>query len=114
MQIISIKATNMDMTAAIEAYVKDKLESIEKLMIDFRPEPTVTVEVGKSTTHHNKGPYFLAEFNLTVPGDVLRARTEAEDLYEAIDVAKDDLRRQVAEFKDRLVEAKREPRPDKV
>jgi len=114
MQITAIKATNMEMTEAIEGYVKEKLEMVEKLMGDFRPEPTVDVELGKTSLHHNNGPFYFTEINLTVPGDLLRARTEAEDLYEAIDLAKDDLRRQVADLKDKMIEANREPRPDKV
>ena len=104
----------MEMTEAIKSYVEEKLLSLEKLTVDFRPEPEVSLEIGKTSEHHAKGPFFFAEANLTVPGVVLRARTEAEDLYEAVDLMKDDLRRQVVDFKDRLVDGKHEPRPDKV
>jgi ribosomal subunit interface protein len=104
----------MEMTEAIKSYLEEKVLSLDRLMVDFRPEPEISTEVGKTTEHHAKGPFFFAEANLTVPGNVLRARTEAEDLYEAIDLMKDDLRRQVVDFKDKLVEEKREPRPDKI
>lgn len=114
MRVISTKATNMDLTEAIKSYAEEKLLSLDRLMVDFRPEPEVMIEVGKTTEHHVKGPFFFAEANLTVPGNVLRARTEAEDLYEAIDLMKDDLRRQVVDYKDTLVESQRGPRPDKV
>ncbi|MFH1253738.1 MAG: ribosome-associated translation inhibitor RaiA [Candidatus Uhrbacteria bacterium] len=115
MIITAIKATNMEMTEAIENYVREKLESLDKLMVDFQPEPEAGVEVGKTSDHHAKGPFFFAEANLSVPGNnLLRARVEVEDLYEAIDLMKDDLRRQVVDFKDKLVESHREPRPDKV
>ncbi|HBR80300.1 MAG: Sigma 54 modulation protein/ribosomal protein S30EA [Candidatus Uhrbacteria bacterium GW2011_GWE2_45_35] len=114
MRIISTKATNMEMTEAIKTYVEEKLLSLEKLMVDFRPEPEVSIELGKTSDHHSKGPFFFAEANLIVPGQILRARTEVEDLYEAIDLMKDDLRRQVVEFKEKLVGSKHEPRPDKV
>jgi len=114
MQIITIKATNLEMTEAIKAYAEEKMFSLDKLMVDFRPEPEVSIEIGKTSEHHAKGLIYFAEANLTVPGNLLRARTEAEDLYEAIDLMKDDLRRQVADFKDRLVDEKHEPRPDKV
>jgi ribosomal subunit interface protein len=88
--------------------------SLEKLMVDFRPEPEVDIEVGKTSERHAKGPFFFAEANLGVPGDVFRARTETEDLYEAIDLMKDDLRRQVVDFKNLLDDNKHEPRPDKI
>lgn len=114
MRIVSNKATNLEMTEAIKAYVEEKMLSLEKLTVDFRPEPEASIEIGKTSDHHAKGLIFFAEANLTVPGNLLRARTEAEDLYEAIDLMKDDLRRQVADFKDRMVDEKHEPRPDKV
>lgn len=114
MQIITIKATNLEMTEAIKAYAEEKMFLLDKLMVDFRPEPEVSLEIGKTSDHHTKGLIFFAEANLTVPGNLLRARTEAEDLYEAIDLMKDDLRRQVADFKDRMNDEKHEPRPDKV
>ncbi|HLD17864.1 MAG TPA: ribosome-associated translation inhibitor RaiA [Patescibacteria group bacterium] len=114
MTITSIKGTNIELTDAIKAYVTDKLEVIEKLTQDFEPAVELDAEVGKTTTHHNKGPFFFAELNMRVPGEVLRAVKETEDLYEAIDLVKDDLRRQVKEYKDRLSDAHRGPRPDKV
>lgn len=114
MRITSVRTTNMELTEAIKAYVEEKLLSLDKLMIDFQPEPEADVEVGKTTEHHSNGPFFFAEVNLTVPGNLLRARIEAEDLYEAIDLMKDDLRRQVVDFKDKLIDSHREPRPDKV
>ena len=114
MQITAIKSINMEMTEAIENYVREKLESLDKIMVDFRPEPVVDVEVGKTSEHHAKGPFFFAEANLTVPGSLLRARTEAEDLYEAVDLMKDDLRRQVVDAKEKMMDAHHEPRPDKV
>lgn len=114
MQITTIKSTNMEMTDAIKSYVEEKLFSLEKLMVDFRPEPAASVEVGKTSERHANGPFFFAEVTLSVPGNILRARTEVEDLYEAIDLMKDDLRRQVVDLKDKMDDEKHEPRPDKV
>lgn len=114
MKITSIKSTNMEMTEAIESYVREKLDAVDKLMVDFNPEPEAAVEVGKTSNHHAKGPFFFAEITLTVPGNVLRARTETEDLYEAIDLMKDDLRRQIVDTKEKMVDSHHEPRPDKV
>jgi putative sigma-54 modulation protein len=114
MRIISFKGTNMDLTPAIKKYVEEKIEAIEKLCLDFEPAAEVRVEVGKTTTHHSKGPHYRAEMQLSVPGEVLRAEEQDENLYAAIDAVKDQLRRQVKSYKDRLKDrVQRAARPDK-
>jgi len=113
MQITSIKATNMDLTDAIRAYVTDKVSALDKLVEGFEPAASISVEVGKSTNHHNKGPFMRCEMNLSIPGVMLRSEQEQEDLYEAVDVAQADLKRQIKEHKDRLIDKNRGPRPGK-
>ncbi len=113
MRITSIKATNIDLTGAIRTYVEEKASSLKKLCEEFDPAAVLEVEVGKSTHHHAKGPYFRAEMMLCIPGKDLRAETEAEDLYEAIDQVKDQLRRQLTSHKDMLHEKNRGIRPGK-
>lgn len=114
MRIITLKATNIDLTDAIRAYVDEKVEHLHKLCDDFHPVDDLKVEVGKSTQHHAKGPYYRAEMNLALPGKELRAEHEAENLYEAIDNVKDQMRRQIKEYKDRLKDkSQRAIRPGK-
>jgi len=104
----------MDLTDAIRAYVNEKLEAIDKLTQDFGTAAELRIEVGKTTNHHAKGPHFRAEMQLSVPGEVLRAVEEAEDLYESIDKVKDQLRRQLKNYKERLIERSQHVvRPDK-
>ncbi len=104
----------MDLTDAIKSYVEEKLESIEKLCVDFGEAVEIRIEVGKSTRAHAKGPYYRAEFQLSLPGEVLRAEEEQENLYAAIDEVKDQLRRQVKNYKDKLQDrTQRATRPDK-
>ncbi len=110
---IKIKATAIELTDAIRQYVDERMESIAKLVDDYDAAAMVEVEVGKSTQHHNKGPYMRAEINLTFLGNLFRSVEEREDLYEAIDVCKDEVRRQLVEHKDRAKDEQRAPRPDK-
>lgn len=115
MRIISIKGTNMPLTDAIKARVISQSQALEKLTKDFEPVAELRVEVGKSTKHHAKGPFYRAEFQLHVPGSELRATTEEEDLYHAILVARNQIRRQLREHKNRLKsQHQRSGRPDKV
>ena len=100
MRITEIKATNMDLTEAIRQYVEKRLMSLEKMCERYSP-CDVAVEVGKTTQHHQKGDVFFAEFNLTIPGEVVRATTTKDDLYAAIDETRDQLKRQLVDRKER-------------
>jgi putative sigma-54 modulation protein len=114
MRIISIKGTNMPLTDAIKSRVTSQAQILEKLTKGFEPAAELSVEVGKSTKHHTKGPFFRAEFQLHVPGNELRAQTEEEDLYHAIVVARDQIRRQLKSHKDKLKDrSQRGARPGK-
>lgn len=114
MNILSVKGTNMELTPAIKAYLEDKLAAIDAIVGDFEPVADVDIDVGKESLHHNKGPYYYAEFTMHVPNEVLRARETAEDLYEAIDIARDQLRRQIVDFKGKLQDrSQKAQRPDK-
>lgn len=90
----------MDLTEAIKQYVDTRLAGLEKMCEKYSP-CDVAVEVGKPSQHHNKGQVFYAEFNLVIPGAVLRATSNKDDLYAAIDEAKDDLKRQLVDRKAR-------------
>jgi len=114
MRLTQLLGTNMDLTDAIKNYVDERVAFLEKMIQHFEPDVELRVEVGKTTNHHAKGPYYKAEMQLSIPGETFRAETHAEDLYEAIDLAKDDLKRQIHDHKDRLVDkTKRVQRPGK-
>ena len=96
----------MDLTAAIKTYIEEKLGGVAKLCTKFEP-CDVRVDVGRTTEHHQKGDVFSAEFNLTIPGTLLRAEAVMDDLYAAIDKASAELRRQVTDYKEKLRDADR-------
>ena len=99
---IKIKATNIELTNAIESYVEEKLQSVEKFMVSHEEEePVAYVEVGKTTKHHNSGDVFLAEINIRVRGKQFRAVSEKSDLYAAIDDMKDELIRELNSYKNK-------------
>lgn len=114
MRIISLKGTNLEITDAIRSYVEEKVAALTKICGNFDPSDELRVEVGKVTQHHAKGPFFRAEMLLHLPGKDLMAVEEAEDLYEAIDLVKDQMRRQLSEYKEKLQErSKKATRPGK-
>jgi ribosomal subunit interface protein len=114
MRIIQMKGTNMDLTEAIKKHIEDRVDSLRKLCAEFDPADELRVEVGKSTKHHSKGPYFRAEFQLHVPGKDMRAVEEGEDLYTTIDKVRDSIKRQLTDYKNVLKDrAQRAARPGK-
>jgi len=92
---ISIKATGIEMTPAIHDYVTEKIGSVERFISADRNTIMAAVEIGKTTNHHKLGDLFRAEINLDYPGTQLRVEVEEEDLYAAIDEAKDDLAEEI-------------------
>lgn len=86
MEITKIKATNTTLTPAIISYVESKLsKSALGKFSGHTKILDVNVEIGKTTEHHNHGEIFRAEINVSVKGRVLRASSDKEDMYSAID-----------------------------
>ena len=96
---INIKATNMDLTEAIRDYIDKRFDSIKKFFENN--EYSVYVEIGKTTKHHKSGDFFKAEFNIKINGKNYYTVSEKEDLYSAIDEAKEEIVRQIKGGKDR-------------
>jgi len=106
MQIVNIKATNMDLTDAIRDYAEGKVLSLKKYVKKFEPVK-VSIEVADDSGRHKQGAFFRCEFTVEVPGDLLRVEHSDENLYAAIDKAKDDLARQMRRLKGKLASKQR-------
>lgn len=87
--IKNIKATNMELTSAINDHINDRLTTINKFLNDDKA--IVQVEVGRTTNHHNKGDIFKAEFNIKSGENNFYAESLKHDLYLAINDAKDQI-----------------------
>ncbi len=93
---ISIKATNMELTEALKDYAEKRLGSIAK----YGSIAAIDADLGKSTNHHRNGDIFIASVNVeTSLGKMYHADTEKSDLYEAIDVVRDELAREIKSAK---------------
>lgn len=86
----NIKATNIELTPDVRAYVEKKLSAVEKYL-DGNVDTVAQVEVGKTTQHHKSGEVFKAEVHIVGGGVDVFAVSEQFDLYAAIDVLKDDV-----------------------
>lgn len=94
---LNIKATNIELTPAISAYVEKKLSGVAKFLGET--DSVARVEVGKVSQHHKSGDIFKAEVHITGGGADHYAVSEQSDLYAAIDTVKDELARTMSHDK---------------
>ncbi len=107
---ITIKAKNLELTPEIKNYLNKKIGNLEKFKSGFDGSVTATAELGITTFHHRQGKIFRAEVNLSVPGSnqkILRAVSEKENLFEAIDEVKDKLKRELKKYRSSFVSRQR-------
>lgn len=100
-RIITYKLTNIEPSEAINSYVEKKLAHLDRFLEGVGTPRDCTIEVGHTTRHHRKGRFFRAEADLILPRRIIRAESEAYDLYSAIDILKDELERQLRTYKEK-------------
>ncbi len=101
---INIKSTNFDMTPDIEAYIKNKMTSVEKFMHPTENEEILMeVEMDRST-HHKKGDVHRAEVNVTWKGRLYRAEQSEADPRMAVDSIRTQLEKQIRRSKSKRFE----------
>lgn len=107
---IIIKTEKIELTPAIKEFIEEKIGSLEKFVKLLQEEEAAYfhgrkskieawVEVGKTTLHHNKGPFFRAECQITPLKKGIRATAKSEDLRQAITEVKDELQVQLKKYK---------------
>lgn len=97
---IAIKMLNkMELTDAIKSYVEKKLKGLERIITSLKEEPTIFVEIGKTSKRHKSGDIFKAEVRTTLCGISLYATSLQSDLYAAIDDVKDEIEAEAEKLK---------------
>jgi len=111
---IVIKTTNLKLNQALKNFIEEKIGSLEKFSKIFhqkyfnsffgkgKPRVEAWVEIGKTSLHHQKGPFFRAECQMRFPGKSLRSIARSKDLRLAITEVKDELQRQLKQYKNKL------------
>lgn len=119
---IILKATDVKLTPEIKDYIEEKIGGLEKFLPrtfsedKTYPQNIITrkkvrglptklaearIDVGRITRGQKQGNVFRAEVNLKIDGQLFRAEQQEEDLLAAIDVVKDELKREIYHFKDK-------------
>lgn len=101
---VIIKATNLDLTPALKAYIEEKFNDLDRLLGRFQQDSIqARVEVGRSSRHHKHGDVFHVDANLDLPKEALRAEEDTDDAYAAIDAVKDKLKREIEKYKEKHI-----------
>lgn len=104
-----IHAKNLELNTPLRTFIEEKTEDLERLLGDSG-EVHIKWEVGVPSQHHQSGPIYYAEANITLQGGaLLRAEASNYDLHSAIVDVKDELKVQIKKFKERLTDAERQP-----
>ena len=104
----NITSSNLDLTDSIKDYVQEKINGLDKFISNVDGVQAHII-VGKTTNHHQTGEIFKAEIQISLPGvdKWIYAELEHEDLYAAIDGAKDKAKSELTKLKDKQRSLKR-------
>jgi putative sigma-54 modulation protein len=107
---LKIKATNLELTDAIRGYAEEKLGDLDKFIPTLKMPLEGRLELARTTLHHKSGDVFKAEINISLPGNLLRAEKETDDIYSAIDQLKDLIKEELKMYKERSITRERKGR----
>lgn len=112
---ITIKTKQIKLVPEIKNFIESRIGSLEKFIKNIlerdykitlrkeKPKIEAQIEIGKETLHHRKGPFYYAECQMKLPGKFLRAESLKENLKSAIIEIKEELERQIKDYKKKLV-----------
>jgi len=113
---INILTKNIKLTPALKDFIEEKINPLEKFAKILytekyvnhffgkgKPRVEAWIEIGKETLHHKKGPFFWAECQLRFPKRSIRVVAKREDLKLAITEVKDELQRELKEYKEKIM-----------
>lgn len=111
---IIIKTKNLEFTPALDSFINKKIGGLRKFLGSFQNHSLpmaegrdlfdTFVEIGKETTHHNKGDVFMAEAKIYMPGKSIFAKTHGEDMIKIINELRDEMESEIRRYKTRVVE----------
>ncbi len=106
---LTLKATNITHTNAIDAYVTKRLRELEAVLEPKEKSELARVDIGMTSTHHKSGKeVFYAEITFHVKKKDFRAVAKAPDLYAAIDKMRDEIVREVTRHHERMRKLQKE------
>lgn len=97
----NVKTTNIEMTPEIADYVEKRVSTFDTFIEPDDTTAICDVEIGRTTEHHQKGNVFRAEIQVSSKGNLFRGVSEKEKLYDAIDEARREVKRELRRHKNK-------------
>lgn len=111
---IIIKTKNLELTEALKNFTEKKFITLKKFINILKREDEigktlaeVFVEIEKETQHHRKGRIFLVKTQVVLPGRLLTAWSEEDDLYKAIVAAQKEMKMEIEKYKFKKIDKDR-------
>jgi ribosomal subunit interface protein len=105
---LDIKGSDLEVTDAIRAFTEEKMSALDPKIARFGESVDAEVELSRTTGHHNKGEVYRAEVHVRLPGKLVYAAADHEDLYVAINDARKEAERQIIDYKEMLADHNQE------
>lgn len=112
----SFKATKIELSPEIRNLIEKESKNLElfvkrilkediksSLIKKGKEKIELFLEVAKETRHHKKGPFFYTEFQLKFLNKIFRTESLKENLKSALFEARENLKRQLIEYKNKLI-----------
>ncbi len=102
---IELKETSLDLIPLTKEYVHKKLQPLGRFVKRYEQhgEVRMFVEIAKTTKHHQKGNVFYAEITMELPKSIIRAESTNIDVRAALDEAKDLVKRECRQYKEKYI-----------
>ncbi len=103
---ITIKNTQISPSPALTEYIQKRFSSLAKIIkkVEEKFVPLLSVEIARSTKHHQKGNVYYVEVNLKLPKKNLRIEQYDSQVRAAVDKAKKRLKVALEKYKEELEE----------
>ncbi len=100
----TIKATDIELSADLRAYVDKKLASLDKFVKRYGEAVEAHVEVARASRHHKTGSVFRVDMRVHVPNAEFYAEADGKTVLEAMDAVKDEIAHELERKKEKDVD----------
>lgn len=100
---IVIKGRNIEVTEALESYIKKKLGKLDRFFSRIS-DIQVVLSIGNSKS---SGTTQKVEVTARINGKIIRAQESTSDMYASVDLVVDKLERRIKTFKGKLLDRSR-------
>ena len=101
---INLQGKNIELTLAISDHVLKQITNLEKLLKKIEKEQgeemVVNLILAKTSNHHKTGEIFRADCSVSIKGNNFYSSVNQEDLYQAINLVKENLFHEIQKKKD--------------